>query len=91
MSKLVPVSLERYVYHLKLHNRFAALIEQTEPEFQPLPEAKTVSAEDVDFASRNFHYRHELALMKKNSPQVAQAEAALSRQNSTPVKNEEDA
>ncbi|KAI8352166.1 hypothetical protein EDC96DRAFT_577465 [Choanephora cucurbitarum] len=81
MSESVPVSLERYVYHLKLHNRFAALIEQTEPEFQPLPEAKTVSAEDVDL---------QLALMKKNSLQVAEAEAALSRQNFTTVKNEED-
>ncbi|KAI8328869.1 hypothetical protein EDC96DRAFT_68328 [Choanephora cucurbitarum] len=90
MSEAVPVLLERYVYHLKLHNRFAALIEQTEPEFQPLSEAKTVSAEDVDFASRNFHYRHELALMKRNSPQVAEAETALSRQNFTTVKNEED-
>ncbi|KAI8341001.1 hypothetical protein EDC96DRAFT_611146 [Choanephora cucurbitarum] len=86
----LPFSLERYVYHLKLHNRFAALMEQTEPGFQPLPEAKTISAEDVDFASRNFHYRHELALMKRNSPQVAEAEAALSHQNFTTVKNEED-
>ncbi|KAI8331998.1 hypothetical protein BD560DRAFT_494086 [Blakeslea trispora] len=33
MSESVPVSLERYDYHLKLHNRFAALTEQTEPEF----------------------------------------------------------
>ena len=55
-----------------------------------MPEAKTVSAEDVDFASRNFHYRHELALMKRNSPQVAEAETALSRQNFTTVKNKED-
>ncbi|OBZ82153.1 hypothetical protein A0J61_09796 [Choanephora cucurbitarum] len=55
----------------------------------PLPEAKTVSFEDADFASGNFNYKHELELLAKSNAQAVEAETALSRQDLTTVKNEE--
>ncbi|OBZ84643.1 hypothetical protein A0J61_07306 [Choanephora cucurbitarum] len=64
-------------------------LSQTEPEFQPLTETKTVSAEDVGFASDNFHYRHKLALLKEKSPQIIEAKPALSHRNFITIMNED--
>ncbi|KAI8378730.1 hypothetical protein EDC96DRAFT_561506 [Choanephora cucurbitarum] len=61
---------------------------KNELEFQPLSEVKTVFAEDVNSASRNFYHRHKLSLLKKK--QFVEAEVAPSCQNLTTVKKEED-
>ncbi|KAI8375052.1 hypothetical protein EDC96DRAFT_457298, partial [Choanephora cucurbitarum] len=51
MTESVPVSIQKYVYHLKLYNRFSALTatEEQEEEFQPLPSSTAINAEDIDF------------------------------------------
>ncbi|KAI8368662.1 hypothetical protein EDC96DRAFT_564293 [Choanephora cucurbitarum] len=79
--------LSRMKLLLKLHSQFAALTEQTNLGLQSLSEAETASR-DVGFASKSFHYSHELALIKKNSLQVVKAEIAMSRQHFTTVENE---
>ncbi|KAI8372191.1 hypothetical protein BD560DRAFT_446568 [Blakeslea trispora] len=63
MTESVPVSIQRYTYHLKLYNRFSALTttEEQEEEFQPLPSSTVINAEDIDFGSQNLNYRHKLA------------------------------
>ncbi|CAO3628001.1 unnamed protein product [Mucor hiemalis] len=91
MSQSVPVTIEKYIYHLKLYNRFAMLEETpVEPSFQPLPVAKTVSVQEVDFSRRNFHYRPKLTALKTNNPQVAESEERMSNQNLTTAKNEDE-
>jgi hypothetical protein len=53
MTKTVPMSLGRYKYHLKLHNRFAPLEEIMEPidecidTFNPLPATFKAKSEHI--------------------------------------------
>ncbi|KAI8070557.1 uncharacterized protein B0P05DRAFT_550182 [Gilbertella persicaria] len=53
MSESSTVTFDKYVYHLKLYNRFAVLdeeeLKQEEPNFQVLLGAKAIVVKDVDF------------------------------------------
>ncbi|KAI8357298.1 hypothetical protein BD560DRAFT_406464, partial [Blakeslea trispora] len=83
MTESVPVSIQRYTYHLKLYNRFSALTttEEQEEEFQPLPSSTVINAEDIDFGSQNLNYRHKLAAKKANDVNLIEAEKVLSEKS----------
>ncbi|KAI8358404.1 hypothetical protein BD560DRAFT_491956 [Blakeslea trispora] len=84
MTESLPVSIQKYVYHLKLYNRFSALTttEEQEEEFQPLPSSAVINAEDIDFGSQNLNYRHKLAAKKANDVNLIEAEKVLSEKSS---------
>ncbi|KAI8380053.1 hypothetical protein BD560DRAFT_444750 [Blakeslea trispora] len=83
MTESLPVSIQKYVYHLKLYNRFSALTttEEQEEEFQPLPSSAVINAEDIDFGSQNLNYRHKLAAKKANDVNLIEAEKVLSEKS----------
>ncbi|OBZ86143.1 hypothetical protein A0J61_05807 [Choanephora cucurbitarum] len=56
MTESVPLSIQIYVYHLKLYNRFCALTtaEEQEEEFQPFPLSTVINVEDIDLGSQKL-------------------------------------
>ncbi|KAI8351192.1 hypothetical protein EDC96DRAFT_292049 [Choanephora cucurbitarum] len=83
MTESVPISIQKYVYHLKLHNRFSALTitEEQEEEFQPLPSSTVINAEDIDFGNQNLYNRHKLAALKANDANLIDVEKVLSEKS----------
>lgn len=60
ISEPAPVTIEKYYYHLTLHNQFSSVVplrEEPELAFEVLPNVKTVAAQDVGFGSRMYIYK----------------------------------
>ncbi|KAI8079027.1 uncharacterized protein B0P05DRAFT_571698 [Gilbertella persicaria] len=84
----MPIAFKKFIYHLKLYSRFAALnkkeLKQEEPEFQALPEVKTISA---DFESKSCRYK---LITFVNNALVVEAERRLSNQTFINTKNKDE-
>ena len=87
MTESMPVTIEKYVYHLKLHNRYAALdideapFAQNDEAFQVLPDTTIVTAEDIDFGSQQMQYRNDLIRKKRGNAMLEEAERKLSERS----------
>ncbi|CAO3657432.1 unnamed protein product [Mucor hiemalis] len=76
MTTAVPLSVERFRFHLKLHNYYSVLdkenasiqIDENESKnFLKIPKATIISASEVDFGCGHFRKRIKLQKSKKNT------------------------
>jgi hypothetical protein len=65
MTQSIPVTSQKYKYHLKLHNSYS-LLEEEDPknEFEPLPTPYAINSGDIDLGGGHYKYRNWLQRQK---------------------------
>jgi hypothetical protein len=98
MTETVGFCIDRFKYHLALHNRYSPLATETSEDqqplpFFPLPVSMKINSADVDFGGGYWRQRKKLEKKKKLSPegrQVTDVERFLSRAASESTRSIQD-